>query len=95
MSVTQKAVSKEERYEMIKQAHQKTLNSQKFRALMKQKAKEQRKYEERGRKPKVKYADEFENDYAVSSTVKDSSLPEVSSIRETYKNTVKFDNIWN
>ena len=88
-------MNKDERYEMIKQAHQKILKSQKFRALMKQKAKQQKKYEERGRKPKVKYADEFENDYFVSSIVKDSSLPEVKYVRETYKHTVKFDDIWN
>ena len=94
MSVTQKAVSKEERYEMIKQAHQKILKGQKFRALMKLKAKQQKGYEERGRKPKVKYADEFEEDY-VAPILKDNSLPEVRSVRETYENTVKFDNIWN
>lgn len=92
---TQKVVSKEERYEMIKTAHQKILKSQKFRALMKLKAKQQRGYEERGRKPKVKYADEIENDYIISSIVKDNSLPEVRSVRETYEDTTRFDNIWN
>ena len=84
-------IDKIERYEMIKQAHQKILKGQKFRVLMKQKAKAQRGYEERGRKPKLDYIGE--NDY-ISEIVKDSNLPEVDYIKETYRNTIKFDNIW-
>ena len=84
-------IDKIERYEMIKQAHQKVLKGQKFRALMKQKAKEQRGYEERGRKPKLDYVGV--DDY-MSEIVKDSNLPEVEYIKETYRNTIKYDNVW-
>lgn len=85
--------NKDERYEMIKTAHQKILKSQKFRALMKLKAKQQRGYEERGRKPKVKYVDE--DGFTDQTSFKDSGLPELRAIRETYEDTTRFDNIWN
>jgi hypothetical protein len=85
-------IDKETRYDMIKQANQKVLKGQRFRALMKQKAKEQRGYEERGRKSKSEYIGEY--DYVCQSIIKNNNLPELDSIKETYNNTVKFDNIW-
>ena len=81
-----------ERYEMIKQAHQKVMRGQKFRAKMKALAKAQKGYDD---EPKRTVKNDYvgENDY-MSEIVKDSNLPEVEYIKETYRNTVKYDNVW-